>query len=411
MNRTGLFTRRGMWIALGVCLLAGPALVVGQHDAGEMELPEGLEHPEQELPDLDVPYVPTNQAVVDEMLKLAKVTKGDFVMDLGCGDGRIVVTAAKTYGCRAMGVDLDPQRISESKENAAQAGVTELVTFEVADIFKTDVRRANVVTLFLLETVNVQLRPRLFAQLAPGTRVISNGFTMRDWKQDEFVKHPDAYGLGIYRWVIPAPAGGVWKWQSKVGEQDIPGMVTLSQQFQVVRGSVRMGRIGERTETPIAEPVLSGKELSFTATVAMGENKVVVAFKGTVEGDAIKGTQEWRGGPNAGTYPWQAKRDPVQVVGRWAVDSPTNAAQKGTLRIERKEEQVTAVYVRDSEKDKEIPLPGFYVWGSSVRFEVPNGYDPLVFSGVLEGGLGRGAVSKAESADRPGEWQAKRIPD
>jgi precorrin-6B methylase 2 len=148
----------------------------------------------------DVPYVPTNQDVVDAMLKLAKVTKNDVVYDLGCGDGRIVITAAKKYGATGTGIDINPQRIKEAKQNAAAAQVTDKVKFVEADLFQTDFSEASVVTLYLLPSVNLKLRPILMKQLKPGTRIVSHAFDMGDWKPEEKI---EVNGSTIYFWTIP----------------------------------------------------------------------------------------------------------------------------------------------------------------------------------------------------------------
>ncbi len=149
----------------------------------------------------DVPYVPTPQEVVDAMLKLGAVKQGDVLYDLGCGDGRIVVTAAKTYGARATGIDINPERIKEAEENAKQAGVTGKVRFIEGNLFDANVRDATVVTLYLLPDVNMRLRPKLLAQLKPGARIVSHSFDMGDWKPDKTVKVEEHT---VYLWVIPA---------------------------------------------------------------------------------------------------------------------------------------------------------------------------------------------------------------
>ena len=133
----------------------------------------------------DVPYVPTTAEAVQAMLKLADVKKADIVYDLGCGDGRIVIAAAKTYGARGVGIDIDPDRIREAKENAKKAGVENLVCFEENDLFQSDFREATVVTLFLLRSIHLKLRPKLLQELKPGTRVVSNTFDMGDWRPDK----------------------------------------------------------------------------------------------------------------------------------------------------------------------------------------------------------------------------------
>lgn len=152
----------------------------------------------------DVPYVSTPQNVVDEMLKLANVTKDDVVYDLGCGDGRVVITAVKKFGARrGFGVDIDPQRIAESNANAKAAGVTDRVKFVVQDLFQTDLKDATVVTLYLLPEVNLRLRPKLFSELRPGTRVVSHSFDMGDWTPQKTVTVQPG-GQRLMLWTIPA---------------------------------------------------------------------------------------------------------------------------------------------------------------------------------------------------------------
>lgn len=167
-------------------LLAGPTLL-GARDAFG-----------QDTPALDVPYVPTPQIVVDRMIELGNVDAKDMVYDLGCGDGRLVITAAKK-GARAMGVDLNPVRIAEANENARQAGVTKRVQFKVANLFTTDVSPASVVTLYLLPEVNMKLRPQLWKQLKVGTRVVSHAFDMGDWAPEQTER---VDGKTIYAWTI-----------------------------------------------------------------------------------------------------------------------------------------------------------------------------------------------------------------
>ena len=149
---------------------------------------------------LDVPYVPTPQPVVDKMLDLAKVGKDDVLYDLGCGDGRIVITAAKQHGARGIGIDLNPQRISEAKANAKRAGVDGKVKFMVGDLFKADIADASVVTLYLLPSVNRELRPQLWKQLKVGTRVVSHAFDMGpEWPPE---RKENVNGTTIYLWTI-----------------------------------------------------------------------------------------------------------------------------------------------------------------------------------------------------------------
>jgi ribosomal protein L11 methylase PrmA len=148
----------------------------------------------------DVIFVPTPQSVVDAMLKLAKVTKDDLIYDLGSGDGRIPITAAKVYGAHGVGIDIDPVRISEANANAKMAKVTDKVTFLNQDLFTTDISRATVVTLYLLPSLNQKLRPKLMKELKPGTRIVSHAFDMGDWKPEQTLS---VDGRTIYFWIIP----------------------------------------------------------------------------------------------------------------------------------------------------------------------------------------------------------------
>jgi Methyltransferase domain len=155
--------------------------------------------PAQAEPDLDVPYVPTPPGVVSAMLQVAQVGKDDVLYDLGSGDGRIPITAAKRFGTRGIGVDIDPERVQEANENAQQEGVSDLVQFRQQDLFETDLSEATVISLYLLPRVNLDLRPRLL-QLAPGTRIVSHAFDMGDWKPDQVL---EVDGSTIYYWVVP----------------------------------------------------------------------------------------------------------------------------------------------------------------------------------------------------------------
>ncbi len=263
----------------------------------------------------EVPYVPTPQEVVVEMLKMAGVTQNDIVYDLGCGDGRIVITAAKVFGARGVGVDIDPNLIQQSNENARKAGVTDRVKFIEEDLFKTDIREASVVTLYLLPELNLQLRPKLLRDLRPGSRIVAHEFDMADWKPDRIGKSPkvklyyhpaipyekDTY---FFYWVVPANAEGVWRWTLSTPTGNRGYALRLAQKFQEIRGTVDV----EGQETPIADAHLAGDQLSFALTEDTGKEKVMMQFNGRIHEDDITGHVEVRGGPSAGDHAWTAKR-------------------------------------------------------------------------------------------------------
>lgn len=151
----------------------------------------------------DVIFVPTPNDVVAKMLEMAKVTQSDTVYDLGCGDGRIVIAAAQKYGARGVGVDIDPERIAEARVNAQQAGLSDRVRFVQGDLFETDISAATVITLYLLTELNIKLRPKLLAELKPGTRVVSHAFSMGEWKPE---RTAEVSGSRVYLWRVPPRA-------------------------------------------------------------------------------------------------------------------------------------------------------------------------------------------------------------
>lgn len=251
----------------------------------------------------DVWFEPTAQELVEAMLEMAKVTKDDVVYDLGCGDGRIVITAAKKFGARGVGVDIDPVRIRESNENARKEGVTHLVRFFEKDLFETDIREATVVALYLFRELNVRLRPKLFRELRPGTRIVSNTYDMGDWRPDDMGRvHIKMY----YYWVIPANVAGRWFWSipSATGREHFT--MRLEQQFQEIRGKVTI----EGKRVSIGDAELKGDQLSFGVSYKSQGQKTVTRFSGHVTGDTIKGGLQIQGRPSEGIQDWIAKRVP-----------------------------------------------------------------------------------------------------
>ena len=247
----------------------------------------------------DVPYVATPQEVVEEMLKIANVTADDYVIDLGSGDGRIVITAAKKYGARALGVEIDPDLVEQSKRTAREAGVADRVDFIQADLFQTDIREATVVTMYLLYTVNLRLRPRLLTELAPGTRIVSHDFSMGEWKADETRKAgPPGRERMIYYWVIPARVEGAW--EMIAGTAPDPIHLTLSQKFQHIEGSAH---IGDQTR-PLRNARLMGDRISFDLHLPVFHASR--RFEGRVDGDVITGTPGETAQPS---IQWRARRN------------------------------------------------------------------------------------------------------
>lgn len=184
---------------------------------------------------LDVPFVPTDEAMVEAMLKLAEVGRRDVLYDLGSGDGRIVVEAALQRHIRSVGIELDPLRVAEAMEYAALSRVEHLVDFIEDDIFTAEIGEATIVTLYLLQSVNVKLRSKLLSELRPGTRVISHAFDMGDWQADE---RRELSGTRLYKWIIPAQVAGQWEWE---GLDGTPYHLELTQRYQMVKGRVWEG--------------------------------------------------------------------------------------------------------------------------------------------------------------------------
>jgi len=230
----------GIFLALNFTLSDGhPALVYAAGDP-------------QEKIKLDVPFEPSEMEVVWEMLKIAQVKEDDVVYDLGCGDGRVVIAAAKKFGARGVGVDIDPQRIRESLENARKAGVTDRVKFYVQDLFQADIREATVLMLYLWPEVNLRLRPKLFQELKPGTRVVSHSHDMGPWEADRTFLAQN--GHQIHFWIMPANVSGTWEWEMAGPKGKEHWVLKLQQKFQKVRGTLHAGP----QEIPLTDLGLKG---------------------------------------------------------------------------------------------------------------------------------------------------------
>ncbi|HTE14023.1 MAG TPA: class I SAM-dependent methyltransferase [Burkholderiales bacterium] len=230
----------------------------------------------------DVVWVPTSLALVNKMLDMAKATPSDYVIDLGSGDGRTVITAAKR-GIKALGIEYNPDMVELSKQSAAKEGVTERATFMKADLFETDFSQATVITMFLLPDINLKLRPKIL-NLKPGTRIVSNTFTMGEWDADETGTAASDEGSSYYRtallWIVPAKVEGAWK--------SANGDISFKQEFQKVSGSINAGSVS----TLVTGGKLRGDQISFSAGGTQYSGKVA---GDTITGAAVTGgtSREW----------------------------------------------------------------------------------------------------------------------
>ncbi len=266
------------WLAmvLGLSLMTAGAFAQAQQQEEYQ--------PQVGQPGKDVVWVPTQQDLVEKMLDLAKVTSKDYLIDLGSGDGRTVITAAKR-GAVALGIEYNPDMVELSRHNAAQAGVSDKATFVNADLFQSDFSKATVITMFLLPDINMRLRPKLL-NLKPGTRIVSNSFTMEDWEADGTVTLESGCTTWCtaFLWIVPAKVEGKWRLAN--------GELTLKQQFQKITGTLESGG----KSTPVTGK-LSGAQVSFDA----GGDEYV----GSLNSDSISGTIKLL----TGNVDWQATRE------------------------------------------------------------------------------------------------------
>jgi hypothetical protein len=233
-------------------------------------------------PGKDVIWVPTSEKAVTRMLTMAQVGPSDFLIDLGSGDGRIVIMAAKHFGARGIGVDLNPDLVRLSEYRARRAGVADRAKFYVRDIFKTELQQATVVTMYLLTELNLRLRPILL-RLAPGTRIVTNAFDMGEWVADEI---DTTSGSSLRMWIVPAPVAGVWAWSLVANGESQQLKLELNQQFQRLSGVVKMGQQRLR----LRDVILRGAQLTFALLDESRAERVVrFDYAGRVKGDSIEG--------------------------------------------------------------------------------------------------------------------------
>jgi SAM-dependent methyltransferase len=230
----------------------------------------------------DVIWVPTPDALVTAMLKAAKTTRDDLVYDLGAGDGKIAIAAAKEFGARAVGIEYDPKMADFARANVLRAGVADKVTIVTGDIFVEDFSKATVVTLYLLPQLNIKLRPQILA-MKPGTRVVSHQFHMGEWEPDETLK---VEFRDAYLWIVPANVAGTWSLRETRG--NVEASVNIVQQFQRIGGT---STAGGKTQ-PLLGPVVAGNAVEFTFAAADGR---LQRARATVDGDTMTGDLLWSG--------------------------------------------------------------------------------------------------------------------
>jgi methylase of polypeptide subunit release factors len=257
----------------------------------------------------DVVYVPTPQIVVDEMLRMAKAGPRDFIIDLGSGDGRMVITAAKKFGARGFGVDLSEDLLREANANAKAEGVADRAQFFKQNLFETDLKQATIISTYLLPEMNEKLRPKILA-LPPGTHVVAHDYHMGDWLPDETktLSVPEKIvgtpGISYtYMWVVPAKIAGRWQSEFKHGTGSTAVEFEFTQTYQIVGGSAKFG--AQTLKLP--ENRLVGDQLAFTVFAKQGDAASRHEFRGTVKGDSIDGTVAVGTGAALKQYPWNAK--------------------------------------------------------------------------------------------------------
>jgi len=259
----------------------------------------------------DTPYVQTPINVVKAMLETAKVGPKDFVIDLGSGDGRMVITAAKQYGARGFGVDHDARLVQIANANAAKNGVGDRAAFYARDLYKTDVHRATVMTIYLLPEVNLMVRPKLLRELRPGTRLVSHDYDFGEWKPDaQFTLDAPGKPVGrdpiskVYYWVVPANVTGDWKFSVRSGQQAQEYTLKFTQKFQFAEGTLAQAGQGN---AGLQELKLDGPRVSFKVRMADASGQAVVhEFTGRVAADTIEGSMKAEGTQRG--VSWRARR-------------------------------------------------------------------------------------------------------
>jgi len=343
-----------------------------------------------------IPYVATRSDTVQDMLWIADVGKDDVVYDLGSGDGRIVIAAVRDFGTRrTVGIEIDPERIRQSRENAKKAGVTNRVEFIQGDFFKTDFRQASLVTLFLGHQPNIKLRPNMLSILKPGTRIVSHQFGMGEWQPDktmtvrtvylgmwgelgspfknnprvpDYTGNESHFGTSdkILMWVVPAPVAGIWRGKIETAQGPQDCQLILHQRLSKVTGTFQLS--GQPNLTGGVHVDLWGSHVRFWCRSSPDPKgsygQFQVRFDGHVKGNAMKGTLAVTDQDRLQEHAWEAQRDKVDFTGTW--EWPCDSGPRSVrLRIERRDAHLTATYM---DRDQALPVTDFYDCGGGFYF-------------------------------------------
>ena len=246
--------------------------------------------------DVPTPYIPSTRQNVDEMLRLADVRPGDVVYDLGSGDGRVVITAAREWGARGVGIEIDGKLVAESREHAKKEGVADRATFREGDVFKADLGDATVVTMYLLTSLVERLQPKLIAELKPGTRIVAHDYGFAGWTPDRHVNVSKTF----YLYVVPAKVAGQWTMSVALPRGARDYAMDFEQQYQQIKGGARV----TGGFLPAFEARVSGERIAFV----LAEDDMSYRYEGRVVGDTIQGSVKWGYGPKQQESTWRAKR-------------------------------------------------------------------------------------------------------
>lgn len=392
-------------------------------------------------PHSSIPYVATRDDAVRNMLWMANVERNDVVYDLGSGDGRVVIAAVRDFGAdRAIGVEIDPERVEESRANARAAGIADRVEFVQGDLFTDDLHDATVVTLFLGHDPNVRLRPRLFRLLQPGTRVVSHQFGMGEWRTDKSLtvrtvyfgmwgerwspfrdnpRLPDYTGNEMHfgnsdivlMWIVPAPVAGVWrgKIETAAGPQELT--VILHQRLSDVNGTFHLS--GQTTPGGTIKADLWGDHLRFAHAPS---TRAALSFDGHVKENSLRGKLAFADGGEIRESEWEAQREPSDLTGTW--EWPCLAGARAVaLRVDRRDGIYSAAYI---DLDVSTPITDFYDHGGGFYFTLLIGRQAnsslvvtedtgwLLGEGVLDDGTLTGAIEFHPYGDAPGGREGRQ---